>query len=413
MDGLGRTLQDWAQGCQRVPQKLKVKLEPVNPPRTALHTAVLFDDLDAVQAALVEGYVDERDGNGFTALHYAEIRRNTALRDLLIQHKADPSIVPPKKHPDYEAWVRVVDLDLFRLSSESTPITPTPTSKSLTPQAPGGMWGFGRGMGGGTAQVSGGLGSLGGIASLTGPVLRIGGGVGTGTLSAKLGSSASSSKSHAKYLVGKKVKRGPDWMWGDQGRGTQGTITKVIGQGWVKVIWDNGDRNQYRFGFNNAHDVILVTPPPSTRPESPGSPTLTQLLSPTAPLSPSYAPSSPLRTSASEIVPPPKDSEEWEWPPPSPPRTAEAGTLAPPASSTTTTTTTPPTASSTAAPTTTATITSITASLATPNQLAITIAGSQSHTITPTTPLLRTPTTTSQSPTSPLAMETTPPKKRT
>jgi hypothetical protein len=59
-------------------------------------------------------------------------------------------------------------------------------------------------------------------------------------------------------LVGKRVKRGKDWKWGNQGNNTDGTIYGLDEPGWVKVVWDNGDKNQYRFGADGSFDLSLV-----------------------------------------------------------------------------------------------------------------------------------------------------------
>ena len=50
--------------------------------------------------------------------------------------------------------------------------------------------------------------------------------------------------------VGAKVMRGADWKWGEQDGGTLG-IGRVIGElgedGWVRVQWETGSTNSYRF----------------------------------------------------------------------------------------------------------------------------------------------------------------------
>ena len=50
-------------------------------------------------------------------------------------------------------------------------------------------------------------------------------------------------------LVGLRVKRGPNWEWGDQDGGGVGTIAAVrTYSGWVEVDWDNEYGNTYRLG---------------------------------------------------------------------------------------------------------------------------------------------------------------------
>ena len=61
-------------------------------------------------------------------------------------------------------------------------------------------------------------------------------------------------------------KRGFDWQWEDQdgGKGKKGKITEV--QSWnstkprsaAYVLWDNGDRNLYRIGFDGMSDLKCI-----------------------------------------------------------------------------------------------------------------------------------------------------------
>jgi hypothetical protein len=55
---------------------------------------------------------------------------------------------------------------------------------------------------------------------------------------------------------GARVKRGPDWQWGDQdgGDGQLGTVQEWDDQ-WCKVTWDNGYKNSYRVGSDGAYDL--------------------------------------------------------------------------------------------------------------------------------------------------------------
>lgn len=60
---------------------------------------------------------------------------------------------------------------------------------------------------------------------------------------------------------GDRVIRGPDWMWGSQGDGEEGVVQYVkdwkgIPQKGVRVRWDNGEGNMYRYGAENCYDVV-------------------------------------------------------------------------------------------------------------------------------------------------------------
>ncbi|KOO26944.1 gtp-binding protein [Chrysochromulina tobinii] len=61
--------------------------------------------------------------------------------------------------------------------------------------------------------------------------------------------------------VGDRVRRGPDWKWGDQdgGAGNAGTITDVDSDGWVRVKWDKGGSNKYRTEKAGGTDLIEAT----------------------------------------------------------------------------------------------------------------------------------------------------------
>ena len=54
----------------------------------------------------------------------------------------------------------------------------------------------------------------------------------------------------AMMKVGAKVMRGVDWKWGDQDGGALG-VGRVIGElgedGWVRVQWETGSTNSYRY----------------------------------------------------------------------------------------------------------------------------------------------------------------------
>ena len=57
-----------------------------------------------------------------------------------------------------------------------------------------------------------------------------------------------------KFEIGDRVVRGPDWAWGDQDGGGEGTVVEApysvdeSGTVWVGVRWDGGHRNSYRVG---------------------------------------------------------------------------------------------------------------------------------------------------------------------
>ncbi|XP_013395700.1 uncharacterized protein LOC106162822 [Lingula anatina] len=60
--------------------------------------------------------------------------------------------------------------------------------------------------------------------------------------------------------VGVRVKRGPDWRYGDQdgGNGTIGVVYKVEENGKVKVRWPKGKNCIYRFGYDGKFDLTIV-----------------------------------------------------------------------------------------------------------------------------------------------------------
>merc|ERR1719319_394952 len=76
----------------------------------------------------------------------------------------------------------------------------------------------------------------------------------------------------AGIYIGDRVKRGPDWKWGDQdgGEGHEGTVRGL--RQWhpndashtatsVVILWDHGLYANYRFGYNAAFDVSVVDRP--------------------------------------------------------------------------------------------------------------------------------------------------------
>ena len=59
--------------------------------------------------------------------------------------------------------------------------------------------------------------------------------------------------------IGTIVARGQDWQWGDQGDGSLGKVTTPIDEeGWIGVRWENGDENNYRWGAEDAYDLMVV-----------------------------------------------------------------------------------------------------------------------------------------------------------
>ena len=57
--------------------------------------------------------------------------------------------------------------------------------------------------------------------------------------------------------VGTRVRRGSDWKWGDQGKNEPGTVVEKRADNWVRVKWDNGDSNNYRWGAEDSYDLTI------------------------------------------------------------------------------------------------------------------------------------------------------------
>ena len=57
-----------------------------------------------------------------------------------------------------------------------------------------------------------------------------------------------------------KVRKGPDWVYGDQlvPKGSTGTITRKIEDNYVQVRWNNGVSEKYRWGVENSYDVEII-----------------------------------------------------------------------------------------------------------------------------------------------------------
>nr|XP_022329659.1 uncharacterized protein LOC111128367 [Crassostrea virginica] len=62
--------------------------------------------------------------------------------------------------------------------------------------------------------------------------------------------------------VGCLVRKGPDWKWGDQNGDEEsiGTVYHVKNRNEVYVRWPNGNKSNYRFGYNDKYDVIVCDP---------------------------------------------------------------------------------------------------------------------------------------------------------
>ena len=56
--------------------------------------------------------------------------------------------------------------------------------------------------------------------------------------------------------VGKYVRRGRDWKWGDQDGNDRGTCIGLKDKG-AYVRWANGNRNMYRWGIDDAYDIFI------------------------------------------------------------------------------------------------------------------------------------------------------------
>ena len=59
--------------------------------------------------------------------------------------------------------------------------------------------------------------------------------------------------------IGAKVTHGPDWMWGDQGKGLEGVIDRILPtNGWVMVEWPNNTNYGYRIGAQDSYDLTYI-----------------------------------------------------------------------------------------------------------------------------------------------------------
>lgn len=59
--------------------------------------------------------------------------------------------------------------------------------------------------------------------------------------------------------IGRRIRRGKDWRWGDQDHNGEGKIVPGSpAPGWVRVEWDGGGQNAYRAGADGAYDLEYV-----------------------------------------------------------------------------------------------------------------------------------------------------------
>eukprot|EP01107_Rhizomastix_libera_P002507 TRINITY_DN1436_c1_g1_i4.p1 TRINITY_DN1436_c1_g1~~TRINITY_DN1436_c1_g1_i4.p1 ORF type:complete len:1935 (+),score=580.20 TRINITY_DN1436_c1_g1_i4:845-5806(+) len=61
-----------------------------------------------------------------------------------------------------------------------------------------------------------------------------------------------------KPIVGMRVRKGKDWKWKDQDHGGEGSVLQDTNDGWVKVKWDHGETNSYRWGAEDCFDLGIV-----------------------------------------------------------------------------------------------------------------------------------------------------------
>ena len=67
---------------------------------------------------------------------------------------------------------------------------------------------------------------------------------------------------------GTRVRRGPDWRWGDQDTGGEGTVAGSThwAAGWVAVRWDTGESYGYRWGIGGCFDLEVIPSQPVPEP---------------------------------------------------------------------------------------------------------------------------------------------------
>ena len=61
---------------------------------------------------------------------------------------------------------------------------------------------------------------------------------------------------HVDLPVGTRVRRGPDWKWGNQDSNGPGVVAGPDSSDkWINVKWDSGNSNSYRWGVENTYDL--------------------------------------------------------------------------------------------------------------------------------------------------------------
>ena len=61
-------------------------------------------------------------------------------------------------------------------------------------------------------------------------------------------------------VSGRRVRRGPDWRWGDQDGGGVGVLVSHDSSGWARVRWEHsGNTNTYRIGGSGKSDLVFVS----------------------------------------------------------------------------------------------------------------------------------------------------------
>jgi|688.fasta_scaffold00112_110 hypothetical protein len=62
-------------------------------------------------------------------------------------------------------------------------------------------------------------------------------------------------------IIGAKVVRGKDWCYDEQdgGEGKTGVIVDKLKYDWVRVLWENGNKDDYRIGNEGKYDLYFAT----------------------------------------------------------------------------------------------------------------------------------------------------------
>eukprot|EP00105_Crassostrea_gigas_P040822 XP_019924970.1 PREDICTED: uncharacterized protein LOC105333516 isoform X4 [Crassostrea gigas] len=61
--------------------------------------------------------------------------------------------------------------------------------------------------------------------------------------------------------IGTRVRRGPDWRYNEQDTHGPGTVVDIDRDGFIFVMWDNGNRYPYPYGFHDDFAVTVVDEP--------------------------------------------------------------------------------------------------------------------------------------------------------